>query len=611
MKVGQKIITVISLILLILSVFFVSNFLIWKVNYQNKIFPQTKIGNLDLSNQTTLQAKSLIQNRIKEIKKAGLSFKYKTKVITIPSEVASFDVDLSYSLLAFNTQKTLAVALGNRNQRTFTYYLLAKFKLISPRLVPAQYTLDQKKIKKIVGQEFSTLNVPANNAYFSVSKNKPGLNLQINSETLGRKINYSLLFEKLNASLVKLNNKQIIINTQAIYPNLKKSDLENLKPQVKKIINRGDFSLQLITTTSKYWEISPQEIITWISLQKSNNQSTLSLNLKKIEEYLKIHIAPSVDRVAIKPSFKVINKHISNWQNGKNGQKLDLIASALQINKAFLAGKNSSKLIVKQLPDESLIKNNTADIQNVLGIGKSNFTGSPANRVYNIEVGASSLQGLLIKPGAEFSLVKALGAVNAQSGYLKELVIKGDKTIPEYGGGLCQIATTLFRTALASGLPITMRENHSYQVAYYNPPGTDATMYDPLPDFRFMNNTKHYILIQAKIVKGQLSFIFWGTSDGRIATTSAPVIYNIVKPEPTKIIKTDTLKPGVEKCTEGSHNGLDAYFNYTVTYPPDSTTTPIHKRRFYSHYVPWQGVCLVGATASSTKSLKTNLKSGL
>jgi len=138
-------------------------------------------------------------------------------------------------------------------------------------------------------------------------------------------------------------------------------------------------------------------------------------------------------------------------------------------------------------------------------------------------------------------------------------------------------------------------------VSYYEPAGTDASVYDPWPDVRFVNDSPTNILIQSRIEGNEIFFDFWGEEDGRIATTTYPVIYNITPPQPTKIIETDELAPGEKKCTERAHNGADAYFDYTVTYPENATTSPLEKvERFSSHYVPWQEVCLVGKEATAT-----------
>jgi cysteine synthase A len=82
----------------------------------------------------------------------------------------------------------------------------------------------------------------------------------------------------------------------------------------------------------------------------------------------------------------------------------------------------------------------------------------------------------------------------------------------------------------------------------------------------------------------------WGTNDGRIINISEPVIYNIVKPNPTKIIKTNALPSQKMECTLIPYDGLDAYFDYEIIYPSGE----VRKKRFESHYIPRQGVCLLG-----------------
>jgi len=125
---------------------------------------------------------------------------------------------------------------------------------------------------------------------------------------------------------------------------------------------------------------------------------------------------------------------------------------------------------------------------------------------------------------------------------------------------------------------------------YYEPAGVDATIYDPDPDFRFINDMPSYVLLQAEVSKGSLTIQLWSTKDGRTVNRTEPVMYNIVRPRPTKIVGTYTLATGQRKCTYAAYNGSDTYFDYEVTYPSGE----VKKERFSSHYVPRQGVCLVG-----------------
>ena len=122
---------------------------------------------------------------------------------------------------------------------------------------------------------------------------------------------------------------------------------------------------------------------------------------------------------------------------------------------------------------------------------------------------------MLLKPGETFSFGKLLGDVGPETGYVPELVILGDHEEMQYGGGLCQVSSTAFRAALAAGLPITERVNHAFAISYYtwpyNVPGLDATIYYPIVDFKFVNDTGHYILMQTIMSGYDLKFDFFGT----------------------------------------------------------------------------------------------------
>ena len=183
------------------------------------------------------------------------------------------------------------------------------------------------------------------------------------------------------------------------------------------------------------------------------------------------------------------------------------------------------KLVYDEInPEISTDSIENLGITSLIGEGRSNFRGSPKNRIFNINVATNRYHGILIKPGEEFSFVKILGPVDGEHGYRPELVIKQDRTEPEFGGGICQFPTTAFRAAIYSGLKITARRNHAYPVQYYNPQGMDATVYVPRPDLRFINNTPGYILIQTKIEGTELVFQFYGTDDGRKTEIIGPRI---------------------------------------------------------------------------------------
>ncbi len=174
-------------------------------------------------------------------------------------------------------------------------------------------------------------------------------------------------------------------------------------------------------------------------------------------------------------------------------------------------------------------------LKEIIGEGKTDFRGSPKNRVWNINRALKQYDGILIAPGEIFSFVEYLGEVDGEHGYLPELVIKNNKTEPEFGGGICQVSSTVFRAAIYSGLKITERRNHSYPVAYYKPYGMDATIYIPKPDLQFENNTPGYILMQPVVTGTTLTFQFYGTKDGRKVSVDGP---HILESNPDGSMKT-------------------------------------------------------------------------
>jgi len=600
-KTKPKFIMAAIIVVILLLLAFFAAYWKWDNNYRGRIDPGTSLGELDLSGLTREDAESAITEQTDKIISAGIIFSHGGQKAVLSLDVVSLDAT---PILLFDNQEMAGAVLENNGSGKFVKYLWRRAMNPGHKNLTASYELNTDKIKSFLNESFPDLNISAENAYFSWSAESGGSNLKIISEKIGKEMNYDQILINLNESLQGLAVPQIIITTKSTYPTVTEEKLKPLREEAEKIVARDGIVLRVADLKNpelqKYLTITPEKLITWVTADTSGDSVTLSLDQNKIKEYLAKTIAPKIDQEAIQPRFEVANGKVSNWQTGQSGQKINLEASAQKITEGFATGQSQIDLVVEEVTSETMMGDNNFQIKEILGTGHSNFKGSSSSRQKNIRVGAAALHGLLIKPGEEFSLIATLGDVSAATGYLPELVIKGDKTVPEYGGGLCQIGTTVFRTALATGLPITMRQNHSYRVSYYEPAGTDATIYIPWPDFRFINDTGNYILIQARITGNDVYFDFWGVKDGRTATTTYPVIYNIVKPEPTKIVETDSLKPGEKKCTESSHNGADAYFDYTVVYPEGATTTPVQEKRFKSHYVPWRAVCLVGKTASST-----------
>ncbi len=159
----------------------------------------------------------------------------------------------------------------------------------------------------------------------------------------------------------------------------------------------------------------------------------------------------------------------------------------------------------------------------VVGQGNSQFASySSPNRDANVIVGGSEFEGLLVAPGEVVSFTGTVGSITADKGYQMGEMISGGVVVPSYGGGICQVSTTLFRAAFWAGLPIEERHNHAWRLAWYEvdaPPGMDATIAIGGPDLKFRNTTAGYLLIDVEtdtINKTQTITLYGTPSDQQV-----------------------------------------------------------------------------------------------
>lgn len=470
------------------------------------------------------------------------------------------------------------------------------------------YSLNSSEIEKIKENikqgERPTINAliikDESSKKFTIQKEEHGYNYdlsKIETEIINY-INSSDRKNLLNISISKIPNN----------PKITEDSLKNILTQANSILDNAP--INIFYNDNKIL-LDKTELIDMLNFKHSvdleNNLTESSIGLKEedIKKYLE-GIAEKNDEKPHSGELIIKDNKVVKFSPVKKGLSLDKEDSFNKLQDTILSLKNNVYLTI----EESVPSDMDSDVVKYgllekIAEGKSNFKGSTANRIHNIKVGSNFVNGTLVKPGEEFSMIKTLKAVNAEMGYLPELVIKGNQTEAEYGGGLCQVATTVFRTSINGGFPILERQNHSYRVPYYEPAGTDATIYFPKPDFRFLNNTKNYILIatEVDVKNNELIYSIWGTKDNRKIKISDPVVTNIVLAPGTKWIETLDLPVGKTKCIESSHNGADAEFSYNVEYE-DGTK---FDRIFKSRYRPWQAVCLKGVEklSSDTSEPKT------
>jgi vancomycin resistance protein YoaR len=298
------------------------------------------------------------------------------------------------------------------------------------------------------------------------------------------------------------------------------------------------------------------------------------------------------------------DNHLVVRESAKNGQQLNLAASLANIA-AWKGDVRTIPLVV------DVQKPRITDDVGALGIttriarGVSNFSGSDAARAHNIAVAAGYLDDTVVAPGEVFSFLDSIGEISTARGYKDGYVILAEQTVPGVGGGVCQVATTMFRAAMYSGLPIEERNPHAYLVGYYTqggyPVGLDAAVFEPGVDLKFRNETDKYMLIKTAIDSGNLYISIYGPDLGYNVDIGDPVITNKTAAPDDEYEVDPTLPPGTKKQVEFAKNGEDVAITRTV-HGADGKIVRV--ATFNTHYQAWPNKFLLSKDTAPPKAIK-------
>lgn len=557
-------------------------------HYKLKFFPGVKIGSVSVAGLTYTQALDKISPPLLTLETQGLTFQSGDTSVVVPATLVPVDPGADEKqIFSVDPESSVEAAFSIGRRGNLVFQLGEQIKTVLTGInVPVSYTLDEVVLHTQLTDSFSSLEQPAKDA--SLTYNNEADEWSVESAETGDTFDYAAVIAEAQSRFEQASTAAVVLKLQTAEPQVTNQAAERLIENADQLLALAPITIH---AEDKTVEVGQEEFSGWID---STNYG-IGLNPEAVSSSL-TGLAEQVDQPAREGRFSFTDGQLSQFEASQDGKKLDVLISIGLLQEQIVTQKKSEVTVYVTVDKPTVTPENIADlgIKELLGTGHSNKSGSPYNRQLNIARGAELLNGLLIAPGETFSVLDHLRPFTTDNGYYPELVIKDNRTIPEIGGGLCQIGTTTFRMAMNTGLPIAERQNHSYAVSYYfddanNLPGTDATIYDPAPDMRFTNDSGHWMLFEAKIDGLDLYFSLYGTSDGRHGYFTPPSISGWVSPPPTKEIEDSSIPAGTQKCTEHAHPGTTANFDYIVDYADGTSTT----RNFKSIYKPWQAVCLV------------------
>jgi vancomycin resistance protein YoaR len=292
------------------------------------------------------------------------------------------------------------------------------------------------------------------------------------------------------------------------------------------------------------------------------------------------------------------------------GRSLNVNSTVEAINQKLLAGDHKIAIDLEhtapQVGDDATAEQ--LGISELVSSHTSYFYGSSSERIQNITTASGQYHGVLVPPGATFSMGEVLGDVSLDNGYAEALIIFGNRTIQGVGGGVCQVSTTLFRTVFFGGYPVVERYPHAYRVGYYelkadggyntSLAGLDATVYTPLVDFKFTNDTPNWLLMETYVNQAarSLTWKFYSTSDGRTVEWHTTGLKNKVDPPEPQYVENPDLAKGEIVQVDWAVEGADV----TVTRSVNHNGETLFEDTFTTHYMPWRAVHEYG---SGTKGM--------
>lgn len=574
------------------------------VRADGRILPNVSIGGIEVGGLTPPEAKAKLEDALRAVNVAGLQYRYRDRSLTVRVNDKS-SAPPSQSPVTYDLDGMVDAAFGFGHGNGPTDLIKSNLQALFAEIrQPVMVTVDRKALHDLLVLRFSNLEQPADDAGLAITRVPTSSasdtaptatwHIDVTPDSTGVTFGYDDAIDRSVSGLSRWAGASVDLEAAIKPPEITTAAAESMKDRVLKTLLRGDVSLAYDDMS---WTLSSKSLPSALKLIRLPD-GALAVSLKQ-EVLLPLIDAAAKDIESDpKPTHFKLDEagRATDFVGGALGKRVDRASTIARVDAQFeTSGSGVIPLAVTTIssPDSDPIAQELG-ISELLGYGTSNFAGSPRNRRKNIANGAARLNGLVIKPGEEIGLLEYLKPFDASGGYVQELVIKNNRTVPEYGGGLCQIGTTTFRAVMGAGLPVTQRQNHSYRVAYYEPAGTDATIYDPAPDFKFVNDTQNHAILITKITGDNARFELWGTRDGRVQAQSKISMWNVTPPPEPKLIETSALEEGKRRCFESAHAGATTKFTYTITYP-DGT---VKEQDFRSVYKPWQQQCLVGTAGA-------------
>ena len=550
--------------------------------YQDRIYPNISILGVNVGGLSKTEATQALVDHLKPFRDTPIVLSYEGRNWNVSGTELGMDVSYLDSI-------DQAFTIG-RSRDMLTNMETIWQVMKSGLEIPVTVVVDERKTQESVARLVPIIDRPAQDPAVILD----GASLRFVGGAVGRMILIDETVARIREVLPLMAKQQpVTVATRELPMNITQAAKDAAQQRMTALV--GQPLVVRVGDTEYTW--TSDELSRMVEYVQTDTQGgptgyTLSLNPYMIERRID-KIAEETQTRPVYPRVKwdmgvltITKPGVPGWRLNKQEAR-DLITTTID------NGVRNVTLVPRYVPIPINETNlNTLGIVDLVSEGKSDFSGSAAYRVTNIQAGLKVLDGVLIPPGDEFSFNETIGAIDETQGFVEGYAIVQQRTQLEFGGGICQDSTTVFRAAFWAGLPITERWGHSFYISWYDkygPTGMDSTIFTGGPDLKFLNDTGKWLLIQTSSnpKTGIASVKFYGTPTGR-KVEMIQNIYNRVTAPVEPVFVTDAEQPaGAVKQSDRARDGITIDISRTIIDPDGTVRAPeIYRTRFK----PWPNI---------------------
>lgn len=550
--------------------------------YQNRVYPNISVLGVNIGGLSVDEATQALVDHLRPFRDAPIVLRYEGRQWNVSG--AELGMELSY---VDSIEQAFTVGRSGdmvANMETIWQVMKSGFE------IPVTVVVDERKAQESVARLVPVVNRAPRDPLVQLD----GQAMRFVGGEPGRMLLVDQTVARIREVLPLMNTQQpITLETRELPMNITQAAKDAAQQRLQQLIGEPF----VVNVGENVYTWTPEELarmVEYVQVGPDGQPTayTVSLNPYAIERRIE-KIADETQTKPVYPRVKWEEGKLTITREGTPGWRLN----KYEARDLILASIDKGVRSVTLVPRYAAIPV-TADNLDSLGIvdlvseGKSDFSGSAAYRVTNIQAGLKILDGILIPPGEEFSFNENIGAIDETQGFVEGYAIVSSRTQLEFGGGICQDSTTVFRAAFWAGLPITERWGHSFYISWYDkygPTGMDSTIFTGGPDLRFLNDTGHWLLMQtsSNAKTGVATVRLYGTPNNRKVEMIQTISNRISAPtEPVYV--TDPEQPaGAVKQSDRARDGITIDIARTITMPDGTVREPeIFKTRFK----PWPNI---------------------